>query len=282
MLDNLDKFIKKVRGRIFVDIATDGCGSGCTYCYITEPHRNQTLVNKLELKSIIKHIDKLISKNDILSFCPNTEPLKSVDSRSYILNIIENFKERDVVFQISTKEFISKEFLENLNLLNTKNPIEILISIPLLEGIDKHEPNAGKLVERLENFKSIGGFKNLRSCLYIKPFNNLNIQYKDQYVDIINNFCPDDICIGLSFSKDLISPCSTLHDFTKAKELLEVTDMNVIFAFAEYLRQRTCKKIFYSSVCVLTNNTKSSCILDLKNNDLRFCKDCSQGEVCNE
>jgi hypothetical protein len=273
MLDILDNLIQKEAGRIFIDIATEGCGSGCSYCYIRKPLAPQQLISKSELDFLINHVKKMISDNDILSFCPNTEPLKSEESRMYIHKIIDSFRSQNVIFQISTKESISPEFLKMLNDIRTVNPIYIFVSIPFLE-VNIYEPNASSINDRLENFLKIHKYENLRSCFYIKPFSPSNIVKKDDFCKLILEFAPDDICVGMHFNKGFSQPCSMLHNPVKAEELFKETDTSDFYTFSQYLRKNTGKKVFHSSVCILANNTKTNCLLNMSCIDKFFCRDC--------
>jgi DNA repair photolyase len=270
---NIESFVQKENGRIFVDIALQGCGSGCSYCYIPSPSKSQQLIELSELKDVTEYIEGILNPGDIISFCPNTEPLKTEKSRDYIYYIIKHFAKDDVVFQIATKESIPESFLRRINELSTIVPITVSVSIPLLET-NLHEPKAAQLQERLDDFRRISKFDNLRSCFYIKPFFSLSMLEKDRFCELINEYAPDDVCVGLEFEKDSVRPCATLHHPVEAGRLLQKADDNKIYEFARYLRDNTEKKVFHSSVCIVANRNNAKCLLDIKNKDNIFCADC--------
>ena len=102
---NPAKYIIYENNRVFIDISKEGCGSGCTYCYVPSKNESQKLLSIEEIEKICIYVyRKYHNKIKIVSLCPNTEPLKSSQSIELVLNIANFFSPKDCIIQISTKE----------------------------------------------------------------------------------------------------------------------------------------------------------------------------------
>lgn len=213
----------------------------------------------------------------IISLCPNTEPMKSAQSRSLIYHIIKELCSRVKFIQISTKEYIPKEFLCELNELTAeKDKIRISISLPYVSDTDKIEPGAASIEKRLENFSNIKQFPAIVSILYLRPFNQQMITDKNKYVDFILKYTPDEICLGAEFVPKVETEqlCTFMYDNNLAPSIFKSADINDIFSFAEYIRKETGYPIFFSSICNIANHSDYGCILELYKHDKRYCSDC--------
>lgn len=271
---DIEKYIV-VRGqRIFIDISSRGCGSGCAYCYVDRKNEKQQLLSFCEIQCICELVDsKYGCASKIVSLCPNTEPLKSADSIKLILYIIRFFISRGSYVQISTKEKTPTYFLEEMNRL-ARGRIFINISVPYITNADTLEPGAAPVSERLNNFIMIKKYRNLNACLYIKPFSERAFLEKDVYIDTINKYRVNTVCVGVNFDTNEKNPCQSLHNERVARMLFEKQGAE-IDRFVNVLRTRTKSKVFGSSVCCICSSLNEPCLLSLFNYDNVICEDCT-------
>ncbi|WP_410319956.1 hypothetical protein [Methanobrevibacter sp.] len=279
MIDNILQFIQVYDKRIFIDVASNGCGNGCVYCFTKNPEKPQTLLNISTIDEICIYISNLPnSKECIISLCPNTEPMKSEKSRELILRIIKRLSKIVKFIQIATKELIPESYLQELNnLCAREGQIRISISVPYLDLAEKIEPHAARVSERLINFINIKNYSNLVSVIYLRPFNKQMIIDKFLYADIINKYQPDNICLGAEYvpKVDGYQQCTYMYNTFLKPSIFERPEMDEIFAFADFLRQRTNCKLFFSSVCNIANCSDYGCVLNLDKHDIRYCQDCT-------
>lgn len=278
MNNTISEYIQIFDKRIFFDVASDGCGSGCIYCFSKHPANPQRLLTE---KKVVEICDKILCLPEcgksILSLCPNTEPMKSEESRKVVKRIIDKLVNSVKFIQISTKEMIPLEFLQYLNsVAKFPGQIRISISLPYLRDVELIEPGAEMIKRRIKNFDNISKFSNLVSILYLRPFNRQMIQNKKTYVELINKYKPDDICLGVEFVPKVNGEqfCTYVYDKKHADNIFENVEREEIFHFAEYLRSNTKRKIFYSSTCNVANVSDYGCRLNLKKYDERYCQDC--------
>lgn len=274
----ISKYIQMFDKRIFFDVASDGCGSGCVYCFSKHPAFRQVLLSEKMINSICDEIISLPNCNEtIISLCPNTEPMKSKESRELVKLIICRLASNVKFIQIATKEEIPISFLEFLNRkAKFEGQIRISISLPYLHNVDIIEPNAADIFSRIKNFSNIKKYSNLVSILYLRPFNKQMLMDKFEYTKLINDYNPDNICLGAEFVPrvDGEQLCTYMYNTQLAPEIFERAEIEDIFEFAEYLRRETHCEVFYSSICNIANCSNYGCILDLKKYDSRYCKDC--------
>lgn len=271
--------------RVFFDIASNGCGSNCAYCFTKNPGLPQELLSMdtvIELCKFVRNM-KNCSEN-IISLCPNTEPLKSEQSRLLVEYIVKELCEYVKYIQISTKEFIPIEFLHTLDQYSSMpGKIRISISLPYLRFTDKIEPGAADIDNRLKNFLNIKRFPGIASIMYLRPFNQQMIIDKDLYIDAINAYKPDDICLGAEFVPRVEGRqlCTFMYDNELAPEIFRRADLDDIFVFAEDIRKETGQKVFFSSLCNIANRSNYGCMLELYKYDKRYCVDCVLKKPCN-
>ncbi len=274
----ISPYLQIFQKRIFFDIASDGCGSGCVYCFSKHPQNKQIFLSQETLDILCDRICEIPDCQEyILSFCPNTEPMKSDKSRQLVYYVIERLHAHVKFIQIATKENIPVAYLQKLDaLVHTPSKIRISISVPYLDNAALIEPNAASVDLRLQNFRNIKAFPSLCSILYLRPFNAQMIQNQDRYVEIIKTFEPDEICVGAEFVPKVDSQqlCTFMYDHNLAPAIFTQAGLDNVFAFAACLRSKTHRKIFFSSVCNIANQSDYGCILNLYNYDHRYCDDC--------
>lgn len=267
-----ENYVTYQNGRVFIDICNSGCGSACKYCYSPTCFDAQHLLSIEEIKLICEYIlENYLHKIEVVSLCPNTEPLKSNKSIQLVLYIVDFFTNLDCKIQISTKEIIPLYFLDKLNSIS-KNNIFLNISIPLLEESSIIEPFAASIEERFKNFKKIKLFNHLSSCLYIKPFFNKKKEFP-QYINLINELRIDNVCVGVKFTNSTNNPCVSLYDNVVAKDLFE-NQIEAILDFITEIRELTKAKVFGSSICCIKKNYKEKCDIKLYRYNELLCTDC--------
>lgn len=276
--NDISEYLQIFNKRIFFDIASNGCGSNCLYCFTKNPGMPQELLSMEVVHGLCEQIKRLDKCSDsIISLCPNTEPLKSDCSRKLVAHIIQELSSYVKYIQISTKEYIPIDFLCELNrLTDIPGKIRISISLPYLSFTDQIEPGAASVKERLKNFKNTKRFSGISSILYLRPFNQQMITDKELYVNAIMEYMPDDICLGAEFvpKVDNDQLCTFMYDNNLAPDIFKRADISDIFSFAEYIRKRTGHKVFFSSVCNISNCSDYGCVLKLYEYDKRYCQDC--------
>lgn len=276
---NINSFFQKYDKRIFIDIASNGCGNGCVYCFTKNPQSPQSLLDINTLDEICDYVLSLPNSNEyIVSLCPNTEPMKSEKSRALVLAVIKRLIGTVKFVQIATKELIPLSYLKELDSLSQRSgQIRISISLPYLRFSEIIEPGAATIDNRLKNFENIKCFHNLISVLYLRPFNRQMLDDKQMFANIIKTYQPDDICLGAEFvpKVDTDQQCTYMYDQDLRSRIFEKAEIEDIFEFAEYLRNQTKCKIFYSSVCNIANCSDYGCILTLNQHDARYCQDCN-------
>lgn len=261
-------------GRIFIDVAYRGCGSGCQYCYVASASEEQVVASYEDLRQVVEYLNRYYQNREcIISFCPNTEPFKTRDSIDRVLFVLKRLRGNKFYIQISTKEYISDDLLHELNILAEKNAIFINISMPFLET-DTIEPGAAGIEKRASNIERIQRCSYLKSGLYIKPCSPKAINDIEQYIAIINRTQPDYICIGVAFDKKVDTPCATLHRENDASIVISA-QKDLILEFAERIKESVRCPVVYSSICAIIQAGSCNCSLGLWRYDRNLCNSCS-------
>lgn len=259
--------------RIFIDAAYRGCGNGCKYCYVPSASEKQLLASYEDLKKMVSYLSANHMLDDrIVSFCPNTEPFKTRESAERVLFVIRQIKEYQCYIQISTKEYIDHDILQELEKLAYENIIFINISIPFLNALEI-EPGAADIQKRVENIERIRQCMHLKCGLYIKPCTKDAINNAHWYINIIKKALPDYVCIGAAFDKKTEVPCTSLYHQEDAEALI-MSQQKMLKEFASQIESVSECRVVYSSICAITQITQCGCTLDLGCYDRDFCKEC--------
>lgn len=279
--------IKYVDNRFFIDIATSGCGSGCTYCYIEDSNKKQVLIDAFSFKASlnsIKNSPYFIAgkQGSIISLCPNTEPFKSKESSHIIKYVLENFLPLGNPIQISTKELIPIEILEfaQENCVHEKQ-VYLNISTSCISNGSIIEPYASPIEIRFNNFKIIKNYNKLISCIYIKPFTQNTWNDLDKYIELINLYNPTVACIGIDFKKNtiLMEPCDLLYH---SKDIVDKAFDSDIKLKINYFRKRieaeTPVPVFHSSTCIISKYCNIATNSNIKTVAPELCIQCN---MCN-
>ncbi len=268
------KLFIEEKGRIFIDVAYYGCGSGCKYCYVTSASENQVLASYEDLTQVVKYLNRHYqNKKCIISFCPNTEPFKTKDSIDRVLFVLRGLQVGKYNVQISTKEYICDTLLNELNILAKHNAIFINVSMPFLD-MKEIEPDAANIKERISNIERIQRYSYLNCGLYIKPCSQKAINDVEKYIAIVNQTKPDYICIGVAFDKKMDFPCATLHRENDAMIIISA-QKDLIIKFAQKIKASVQCPVVYSSICAIFQKNCCNCFLDLWHYDKSLCDSCN-------
>ena len=263
--------------RVFIDVAYRGCGSGCKYCYVPSASAEQLLASYEDLVKVVGYLSaNHLLDDQIVSFCPNTEPFKTRESAERVLFVIRRIKEYQCHIQISTKEYIDNDILQELEKLAGDNKVFINISMPFLNA-SEIEPGAADIQKRVENIERIGRYAHLKCGLYIKPCTKVAINNAHSYIKIIKEVSPDYVCIGIAFDKKAKIPCTSLYHQEDA-ELIIATQQEMLKEFALQIKSISKCRVVYSSICAIAQIVQYGCTLDLGHYDIDFCKGCTFAE----
>ena len=259
--------------RIFIDVAYRGCGNGCKYCYVESAADKQELADYSDLDAVCDFIlNWPLCKAPIISFCPRTEPFKSVESARRVLYVVKQLTEYAYCFQISTKEEILPENFEMLSECSKQKPIFINVSVPVLKT-EVLEPFAADLSARIKNFRELRKFPNFYGGLYIKPLFAEAISSVDRYIELAAICNPHYICAGVQFTKKIQNPCISLYDAGTAKDLLN-EQKDGLFRFSAEIKRSVSCIVVYSSVCAINQLLKKERCLTLWQYQPECCKSC--------
>lgn len=271
--DKIKKLLIVGADRIFIDVADFGCGNGCKYCYVESAKEEQRLADYSDLDAACDFILKnRQSLPDIVSFCPRTEPFKSLESSQRVIYVMRRLAEMASCFQISTKEEISAETIEELGAVSGIRPVFLNVSIPVL-GAERLEPFAAKPSARIKNIIRIQKYPNLYGGLYIKPLLKETLKSAKEYSRMIHLCTPDYVCVGVQFTDKNQTPCISLYDEEKAQKLI-YEQAEELFRFSSEINQSADCIMVYSSVCAINQILKKQCCLKLWQYQPECCKFC--------
>ena len=137
-------------GRAFLSISHKGCGSGCNYCYISDPLGPQQLHEPAEIAALC---DELIysptfkpgREGTLISLTPETEPFKTVASTSLIIQIVRTLAALGNPLQVSTKEIVPPEVYDWIDEASAyRGQVTIFTSMASLSLSERIEPYAPK------------------------------------------------------------------------------------------------------------------------------------------
>lgn len=274
MKENYQDLLIVENKRVFIDVAYRGCGNGCMYCYVPSASEEQILAPYEDLTKVVQYLSANdMLEHQIISFCPNTEPFKTNESAARVLFIIEKIKEYQCYIQISTKEYIEDDILQELEKLAGDSTIFINISMPFLNSL-QIEPCAADIKMRVKNLERIAQYSHLKCGLYIKPCTKSAVDNVCEYIEIIKKTLPDYVCIGVAFDKQTEVPCASLHHKEDA-EVIIAAQQKMLKEFALQIESASKCHVVYSSICAIVQTVQCGCMLDIGRYDTVFCKGCT-------
>jgi len=239
-------------GRVFVNITTHGCGSGCSYCYIDGPTQSQ---NQLSHAEIVSSLDWLRRhprfqqgpSGTVISLCPDTEPFKTTTSAQRIGWILQRVLPWGNRIQIATKEQVPAEILMAIERHRAAlRQVVLFTTITTISRAKSIEPHAAAPDARAKNFESCR-LASVVSCLYIKPFLPATAHDYTAFAELAGKARPDAICVGVLYkSTDVGQPLTHPVHGRMQSPGLEPSCL----AFAERLKRDTQVPVFHTAVCV--------------------------------
>lgn len=204
--------------RLFVNVTTNGCGSGCTYCYISDPASEQQVASANVLR---QNLGSAIGSSSfvpgplgsIISMCPDSEPFKTEESTDRVLMAATMFLELGNPMQFSTKERVPDEVISQIGRNQQwDGQVVIFTSCATISKASTVEPGATPPLERFVNFEA-GRRHGVHSCLYVKPFVAATGRDAELFGGVIDHFEPSSVCVGMHY----MTPSPTVvNDRTQA------------------------------------------------------------------
>ncbi|MEV0195774.1 radical SAM protein [Nonomuraea sp. NPDC050691] len=256
-IDNV-RFLEEVRlapepGRVFVNVTSRGCGSGCSYCYVDGFREVQELVDFDQFRA---SIDALVSDESfqpgpdgtVVSMCPDTEPFKTPESTDRVLFAAKRVLRLGNPVQFSTKERLPERALaEVADAARRPEQVVWFTSMTTVSAAHQVEPGAAPIIERLRNFERCRAH-GMPSCLYIKPFLPSMLRDTDRLIELLLAHPPDSICVGILYKANERGTRSHRHPVHPGLTSRGLDDRFI--EFVSRLRQAGDIKIFHSAICV--------------------------------
>jgi len=180
--------------RIFINLKI-GCECSCEYCYLPELTSSLDYSNRkldyCEALGILQTMDcfKRGRQGTILSFGCYSE-CWSKDIYQDTLKMIERLIEYENSIQISTKQFISTDFLLLMdNMCKYHGHITINVSMPTISHSKEIEKGTTCIENRIKMLEQAKNMKKLQFCMYIRPvLDGITILDIDQYCSLMDMF----------------------------------------------------------------------------------------------
>jgi len=245
-------------GRFFIDVAEHGCGNGCKYCYISDPAGPQVVIGYEKfiksLNYILKHPDFKPGRNgSIITLSPNTEPLKSIESKRLVKEVFRYFLKNGNHIQIATKEIVDEDILNYIrNARLYTEQVIVYITITTITNQMIIEPYTSSIDRRLGNFLLLKKHAVL-SCLYIKPIIQATIDDIDKFGEVVTKYCPDLICVGFMTQKETTDDKGFDVLYRNDKHFYNLLTLGAnkdIKNFSNYLASKSTGLVFNTSVCI--------------------------------
>lgn len=252
----IPKNVILTQGRLFINIALSGCGNGCLYCYISGSKEKQKLLDEWSftesLNYVKQHLDFIPGKlGTLISLCPDSEPFKSEQSTKLVVSILKSFLPLGNPIQISTKQLIPDLVFSIIEKeINYTGQVVIFISNSTISEVSIFEPYATQLPQRFGNIKRSRDF-GIISCLYIKPFLQSTANDVKHYIEVVNHYQPNMICVGIMYQiEPFVNKNSVFHHPVHPDRLFSLGLTNEIIDFRMQIIKSVYTPIFYSSLCV--------------------------------
>lgn len=204
--------------RIFVELASEGCGVGCRYCYIAKPASKARPLPITEVQATLDRIAASLSRNDspppLLSLACDTE---IGTSRAMLDNAEEclHFAARNkIAVQFATKFRLPSTLISLLNEWPVDSPKPVAFTT--ITTVERHqllEPGAPHPDERAENF--VIPRKRWLSYALVKPFNASSTADSKALLNILLHKRPDGAVVGVRYRR---RPASHTTESTKRHE----------------------------------------------------------------
>lgn len=238
-------------GRVFVNITSEGCGSGCSYCYVTNFRGPQVFLSADDVDDSVEQMlkDPRFQPGPygtIVSFCPDTEPFKNEQSTRLVLRAARRLLPLGNPVQFSTKEIVPDEVLRVVGAQATgPDQVVFFLSATSVTAADRIEPHAAPIPDRLANIARLRA-AGLRSCLYVKPFLPATHKDCDQFIEAVRTHRPDAVVVGILYTAR--EEPGRLHPVHQG---LSSRGIDQRFAdFVDRMKATTSTPLFHSASCV--------------------------------
>ena len=200
--------------RAFLEFAREGCGAGCKYCYIVNPHAQPRYFEESELEDFNRQLRQEPTLSIAAIGC-DTDPFATDTATRITLRYLETCAELDLAVQISTKFPLPGTVLEVLESWGgTRRPV-VFTTITTVDQASNLEPGAPDPATRAENFRIPRN--SWLSAALIKPVLSLTDGDTTSLVNLIVTSGPDAAVVGARYrnsARKTISGGMELHPFT--------------------------------------------------------------------
>lgn len=262
--------------RVFINITSKGCGSGCSYCYVEEFRGGQVL---LSVDELLAGVNQILSdprfvcgrEGTIVSFCPDTEPFKTAASAELLLIAVRAVAPLGNRMQIATKELVPSEALHVCaGLQQYFGQFVLFVSLTTFRKLTI-EPFAAPPTTRLLNFQK-ARLHGIASCLYIKPFISTTSLEVSLFARSIMEMRPDSICVGVLYQSTMKTDSAGHHP--AHPDLVTRGLTTALKRFCADLRKHCDAPVFLTSVCASAALSKSVPRPDIRRTIRTLCSDC--------
>jgi DNA repair photolyase len=235
--------------RLFVSIATRGCGSGCSYCFISHPDDSPHYFSP---NQILDSMDTLNAGHSFLrgvngtlvSLSPETEPFRNAESLALVLLLLDRFLPLGNRIQISTKEVVPEQFWSRVRGHNT---VVVFTSFSTMTMAATLEPGAARPIDRLRNFSSPAAL-GVASCALVKPFLPQTARELPQFIQAFRDHRPRAVCVGMPYRRNTSTSSTYTHPIEAAWRSLGIT--TALREFTTRIGSELDIPVLHSSICV--------------------------------
>lgn len=189
--------------RVFVPIATAGCGWGCAYCYIPSPKQPVASLPEDVLRHDLEELERAGAFSvgpggTVISVGCDSEPFVTPTSTARTLAILRWARERDNPVQLATKSRLPPDAVDELDRWNDNDSIPtVFTSITSVAHTDRLEPGAPPAEVRATNFAHQP--RAWVSAAMVKPYLAATERDRDALVDLFARTRPDAIVVGTHY-----------------------------------------------------------------------------------
>lgn len=246
-----NKLYQFADNRVFIDTGR-GCGNACKYCYLADAAEPQHIFEHNVIHECIEEIFtspefKPGRTGTVISFCPHTEPFKSIASARALLYIMRKLAPYKNLMQLATKEIIPDCFIAEANEILDDGQLTAFVSVASLKNQNYLEPFASDFHKRFENIKKLHGSK-IKGCIYLKPFLFEESEFEKLSESIIE-VRPDAVCIGIMYIH-LANEVTELYKHPTEENLLSKGTSKKMSRFFDIIKQMHIP-VQFTSTCVV-------------------------------
>jgi hypothetical protein len=193
-------------GRIFLDLASQGCGVGCRYCYIAEPAAGVRPLPVAQIRATLVQLMEVLG-----SARPESPPLLTIGADTEVSahpDIVRNAEEclafgaeHQLPAQLATKFPLPPSLLSCLNSWPAQAPTPVVFTtITTVTRFRELEPGAPPPIVRADNF-SLPRQRWLSYAL-VKPFHSASARDSDELLDLFLRKRPDGVVVGAHYQHE--------------------------------------------------------------------------------